>query len=154
MNCLLADTYYNYQHNELSKHSAIRRFAPTKGGGSGVSEDLHPTAQVTETVQINGSSTTSAPPDGGSLTSKGSYVTRERNVTGVNLQDVNRTSWPTTTNSSKPHINFTVVNATVPLKNSTIGMLRASLYKFPFIVLFMTYPLQLFGLILSNCVLL
>jgi hypothetical protein len=128
MNCLLPDTYYNYQHNELfSEHSVIRRSVATEEGGSGISVALHPTAQVTEIVQINGSSTTQAPPVGGSLTSKGSYITRERNVTAATSQDVNRTSWPTATSISKPLVNFTVVNATVPLKNNSRGELRGLL---------------------------
>jgi hypothetical protein len=129
MNFLLTDTYYSYyQYNELPRdHSVVRRSVSTEEGGSGMPEALHPTTQVTEIVQINGSSTTPAPPFGGSLTSKGSYVTRERNVTAVSSQDVNRTSWPPPTNSSKSHINFTALNATIPVKNNTSGELKASL---------------------------
>lgn len=129
MNFLLTDTYYNcYQHNELpSDHSVVRRSVSTEEGGSGMPEALHPSTQVTEIVQINGNSTTPAPPVGGSLTSKGSYITRERNVTPVSSQDVNRTSWLTATNSSKSHINFTALNATIPVNNNTSGELKASL---------------------------
>lgn len=129
MNFLLTDTYYNYyQHNELSHdHSVARRSVSTEEGGSGMPEALHPTTAVTEIVQINGSSTTSAPPVGGPLTSKGTYVTRESNVTPVSSQDVNRTSWPTTTNSSESHSNFTALNATILVKNNTSGELKASL---------------------------
>jgi hypothetical protein len=119
MTCLLADTFYNYQHDELyPEHTAIRRSISNEGA-SGISEALHPTTQVTEIVQINGSSTTPAPPVGGSLTPKGSYVTKERNVTAATSQDV--------TDVSKPQVNFTVVNATVPLKNNSRGELIASL---------------------------
>lgn len=133
MNFLPTDTYYNnYQHNELpSDHSVVRRSVSTEEVGSRMPEALHPTTQVTEIVQINGTSTTPVPPVGGSLTSKGSYITKERNVTLVSSQDVNRTSWPTATNSSKSHVNFTAPNATVPVKNNTSGELKASL-RIPF----------------------
>jgi hypothetical protein len=130
MNFLLTDAYYSYyQHDGMpSYRSLVRRSVPTEERRSGVPEALHPTTQhVAEIIQTNGSSTTPMPPVEGSLTPKGSYITRERNVTAVSPQDVNRTSWPTAANSSKPNINFTALNTTIPLKANTSGELKASL---------------------------
>jgi hypothetical protein len=131
MNSLLADTYHYYQHDELLyEHSVVRRSVLSEERRSDTPEALLPTPQVTEIVQINGSSTTPAPPVGGTPPSKGGYFTRERNVTAVKSQDANRASQPTATNSSKAHVNFTVPSATVPLKNNTTGKLKASLSSF------------------------
>jgi hypothetical protein len=135
MNFLLTDTYYNYyQYDGMpSYHFMVRRSVPTEEGGSSGPEALRPTTQqVTEIVSTNGSSTTPMPPVGGSLTSKGSYITRERNVTAVSPQDVNRTSWPTATNVSKPNINFTALNATIPVKDNTSGELKSIALEIPF----------------------
>lgn len=120
-----------------SEHSVVRRSISTEEGGPGI-HDGKPSTQVSVIVQL---SSTAVPPVGSLPTPTGSYNTRERNVTVVNPQDGNQTSWIMANTSSDasplPHRNITAVSSTVALQNNTNrGKLAAPLHKFLLALLF------------------
>jgi hypothetical protein len=132
VNYLLTDKYYQYEHSDLhTEHSVVHRSISSEERESSILEGK-PSTKVSEIVQL-----TSTPPSlGGSLpASTGSYITRERNVTVVNPQDSNQTSWIMANASSDtsplPQSNITAFSSTVALQNNTnSGKLAASFHSF------------------------
>lgn len=145
VNYLLTDKYYQYEHSDLhSVHSVVRRSISTEEGDADIHEGK-PSTQVAEIVQLN---STPVPPVGSLPASTGSYNTRERNVTVMNPQDSNQTSWIMANTSSDasplPHRNITAVSSTVALQNNTNrGKLAASLHKFLLVLLFQLGTIEL-----------
>jgi len=138
VNYVLTDKYYQYEHSDLhSEHSVVHRSISTEEGDPGI-HDGKPSTQVAEIVQL---SSTAVPPVGSLPAPTGSYNTRERNVTVVNPQDGNQTSWIMANTSSDasllPHRNITAVSSTVALPNNTNrSKLAAPLHKFLLVLLF------------------
>jgi hypothetical protein len=138
VNYLLTDKYYQYEHSDLHlEHAVFRRSVSTEEGDSS-SHEGKPSTQVADIVQIR---STPVPPVGSHPAPTGSYITRERNVTVVNPQDGNRTSWSTANISSDasplPHSNITAISSTVVLQNNTNrGKLAVSVHMFPLVLLF------------------
>jgi len=145
VNYLLTDKYYGYEHSDLhAEHSVVRRSLPTEEGDPGFHESK-PSTQVAEIVQLP---STPVPPVGSHPAPTGSYSTRERNVTVVNPQDGNQTSWIMANISSDTsplsHRNITAVSSTVALQNNTNrGKLAPSLHKFLLALLFLFGTIEL-----------
>jgi hypothetical protein len=116
------------------EHSVVRRSVSTEEEDSSIHEGK-PSTQFAEIVQLTSTPVTPATPAGSHPAPTESYITRERNVTVLDPQDGNRTSWFTASVRSDasplPHSNITAVSSAVVLQNNTNkGKLAVSVHKF------------------------